>query len=88
MIVEKSPPSNPEVASPSTPNNGHADRSLFDIVAAAAYVCSIGATGVSPKCIYNLMASGEVPRIKIGKKFFVSKRALDEWLIRHERRAR
>jgi hypothetical protein len=76
----------PEV--PSTPSPPSDTRRLFDISSAAVYLQSIGATTASKKFVYSLMASGEVPRVRIGKAYYVSKIALDNWLVRHERRAR
>jgi hypothetical protein len=80
-----SPLSNPEVAS--TPD-AHVDRRLFDIVSAAGYLQAIGATSATPKFVRTLVADGDLPHLKIGKKFYISKTSIDSWLLRHERRTR
>lgn len=62
------------------------DHRLFDIHAAAKYLQSIGATGVTHSTIRRLLNSGDLPCLKIGKRFYLSKAALDSWLLKHERR--
>jgi excisionase family DNA binding protein len=62
------------------------DHRLFDIHAAAQYLQNIGATGVTPWTIRRLLNSGDVPCLKIGKRFYLSKAALDSWLLKNERR--
>jgi hypothetical protein len=62
-------------------------QQLFDISAAAAYLKQIGATSVTTSFIRGLIASEQVPKIRIGKKFFVTKNAIDSWLRKSERRA-
>lgn len=61
---------------------------VFDIPAAVAYVRSLGATGVSVSTIRGEIATGRIPHIKLGKKFYVSMASLDAWITRSERRAR
>ena len=61
---------------------------IFDIQSAAEYVRSIGGTGTTPHTIRGLIAAGSLPKIKIGKKFFVTRAALDSWISAHERRAK
>jgi excisionase family DNA binding protein len=61
---------------------------LFDIPAAVEYLKSIGASGATKNWIRTLIADGGLPAVKVGKKFVVSKTALDAWLSRNERRAR
>jgi len=62
------------------------DQRLFDIHAAAQYLQNIGATGVTPSTIRRLLNSGDLPCLKIGKRFYLSKAALESWLLKHEKR--
>ena len=64
------------------------DRKFFDPAGGAEYLRGLGMRSATAKFVYTLMASGELPRVKISKAFYVSKRALDEWLVKRERRAR
>ncbi len=61
---------------------------LFDIAAAVAYFHAIGADAATVNFVRSLIATGQVPAEKIGKKFYVSKNALDGWIYSHERRRR
>jgi excisionase family DNA binding protein len=61
---------------------------LFDIGGAVEYLKSIGASGATVCFIRGLVSSGQVPHVRIGKKFYVSREALQGWLERHEKRAR
>ena len=47
-----------------------------------------GAHGATVSFVRNLISSGVLPHIRIGKRFYVSKAAIDAWLIRAEKRAR
>ena len=60
----------------------------FDIPAAAVYANSIGLTGVTAYTIRMLINSGRLAHIKEGKKFYVSKAAVDAWLAKAEKRMR
>lgn len=60
----------------------------FDIPAAAVYANSIGLTGVTAYTIRMAINSGQLPHIKIGKKFHLSKAAIDAWLTKAEKRVR
>jgi hypothetical protein len=62
-----------------------ADQRLFDVQSAAKYLQSIGAAGVTPWTIRGLLSSGAVPCVKLGRRFYVSRVALDAWLRKHER---
>jgi len=64
------------------------ERELFDVVAAAEYLRTLGADTASRNLIRTLIASGQLPFVRLGKKFFVRRCALDEWIVRHERRRR
>jgi excisionase family DNA binding protein len=70
------------------PDETKLDQRLFDIPAAVEYLKSIGASGATANWVRTLIAEGGLPRVKVGKKFVVSKAALDGWLDRHERRSR
>jgi excisionase family DNA binding protein len=61
-------------------------KRLFDIQAAAEYLRSIGATSATATFVRALITSGRIAHIKLGKKFYVSRTALDAWLVSHERR--
>jgi excisionase family DNA binding protein len=60
----------------------------FDIPAAAVYTNSIGLTGVTANTIRMAINSGRIAHIKEGKKFYVSKSAIDAWLAKAEKRVR
>jgi excisionase family DNA binding protein len=62
------------------------DPKLFDIGGAVEYFHEIGATAVTKNFIRNLIATGGIPHLKLGKKFYISKDSLDAWISRHERR--
>jgi excisionase family DNA binding protein len=61
---------------------------LFDIAGSAAYLRELGAVSCTVTFIRQLIATGQVPHVRIGKKFYVSRDALDGWIGRHERKAR
>jgi excisionase family DNA binding protein len=61
---------------------------LYDIEAAVGYLRSIGASSASKNCVRTLICSGQIPHIRLGKKFYVTQSSLDSWLERHERRAK
>jgi hypothetical protein len=61
---------------------------LFDIAAAVAYLREIGATSATPNFVRSLITTCQIPHIKIGKKFFLSRASMDAWLSSHERRRR
>jgi excisionase family DNA binding protein len=61
-------------------------RRLFDIAGAVGYLQQIGANSATPTFVRSIIARGEVPHLRIGKKFFVSRESLDAWLARRERR--
>ena len=61
---------------------------LFTVEGAAAYLQSIGAAGVTVWTVRSIMASGQVPLIHIGRRLYVSKNALDDWISKHERRVK
>ena len=60
----------------------------FDIPAAAAYVVSLGMKGVRPYTIRHAISNSRLVHTRVGKKFFVSKAAIEAWLQRAERKTR
>ena len=63
-------------------------QQLFDILASVTYLRSLGATAATSNFVRSLIASSQVPHLRIGKKFYLSKTSLDHWLVTRERRAR
>jgi excisionase family DNA binding protein len=63
-------------------------QKLFDVQAAAAYLREIGASSASVNFVRTIIARGQLPHIRIGKKFFVSREAIDRWIQNRERRAK
>jgi excisionase family DNA binding protein len=61
---------------------------FFDIQGAAMYANSIGLSGVTSYTIRGAISAGRLPCIKVGKKFHISKSAIDAWLARAEKRVR
>jgi hypothetical protein len=61
---------------------------VFDLAAAVTYVRSLGATGVTIHTIRSEINAGRIACTKLGKKFYVSKTALNAWILRAERRVR
>jgi hypothetical protein len=61
---------------------------LFNVQDAVGYLRSIGATSATVTFVRNLINSGQVPHIRISKRFYVTRAAMDAWLSHHERRAR
>lgn len=59
---------------------------LFDILAAVAYLRTLGATAATPNFVRSLIASSAVPHLRVGRKFYVAKLALDNWLESRARR--
>jgi hypothetical protein len=63
-------------------------RQLFDILAAVAYLCTLGADSATPNFVRGLITSSAIPHLKIGKKFYVRREDLDGWIANHARRRR
>jgi excisionase family DNA binding protein len=61
---------------------------LYDVQGLVGYLQSIGATAATATFVRGLINSGQLPHLKIGKAFFVSKAAVDAWLAKAERRSR
>jgi excisionase family DNA binding protein len=64
------------------------EQRLFTVEDAARYLVSIGAAGIGVYFIRTLISSGEIPHIKMGKRFYVSRTSLDSWIEKHEKRMR
>lgn len=63
-----------------------APRKLFDIPAAVVYLRELGAEGVTENFVRILINTGQVPHIRMGKRFYLTRAALDNWIQNHERR--
>jgi excisionase family DNA binding protein len=63
-------------------------RRLFDICSAVEYLRGIGASGVTVTCVRRMISSGELPHVRLGKKFYISQGAIEAWLVKSEKRNR
>lgn len=63
-----------------------AQRRLFDITAAVTYLRELGAEGATVNFVRALIASGQVPHIRMGRKFYLTRESLDRWISNHERK--
>jgi hypothetical protein len=61
-------------------------RRLFDIQAAVLYLRGLGAESVTMNFVRALVNSGQVPHLRMGKKFYLTRESLDRWISNHERR--
>lgn len=59
---------------------------FFDIPATVAYLHSLGMTGITSWTIRTAINSGRLAHVKQGRKFYVSKAAVDAWLVKAEKR--
>jgi excisionase family DNA binding protein len=64
------------------------NRTLYDIAGAVSYLQRVGATTATATFVRGLISSGQLPHLKIGKAFYVSKSAIEAWLARSEKRNR
>jgi excisionase family DNA binding protein len=62
------------------------ERRLFDIHAAVSYLRTLGAEGVTVNFVRALINGGQVAHLRMGRKFYVTREALDRWIENHERR--
>jgi hypothetical protein len=60
----------------------------FNIADAAAYLKSIGIDAATPWYVASLIRRGKLPRTRAGRKFYVSKTALNGLLAKNELRVR
>jgi hypothetical protein len=56
-------------------------KTHFTLIAAAAYLKSRGLPATR-NFVHNLVLTGVLPRVKVGKNFVVARGALDEWLLK------
>jgi excisionase family DNA binding protein len=75
-------------AAPTSTPTTEQQRQLFDILAIVAYLKSIGADGATPNFARGLITSGQVAHIRVGRKYYVSRAALDRWLETQAKRSR
>lgn len=57
---------------------------LFDVRAACDYLQSIGVSGATICSTRTIF--GQVPHVRIGKRFYVSRESLDSWITNRQRR--
>ena len=62
------------------------NQRLLDRYDAQTYMRQLGISGVSPRIFFTLIANGEIPRVRVGRKYFITREALDGWIARNERR--
>jgi excisionase family DNA binding protein len=61
---------------------------FFAVKAFVGYLQSVGVTAATPTFVRRLINSGQIPFVKVGKAYFVSRASIDGWLAKSERRAR
>ncbi len=57
---------------------------LFDVKAACEYLKSIGVTAATINSTRTIF--GQVPHVRIGKRFYVSRESLERWIDQRQRR--
>ena len=62
-------------------------RRLFDILGAVEYFKSAGADAATKHFVRQLIATGQINHIRVGKKFYIAREALDAWIAKRQRRA-
>jgi hypothetical protein len=65
-----------------------ANQRLFDIADAVVYLQSLGAKTASVNFVRGLISTGQVPHLRIGKKFFIGREALDRWIDQRQRKTK
>ena len=60
---------------------------LFDIPDGARYLQQLGAKAATRNFVRNLINTGQVAHLRIGKKFYLTRDALDTWILKQQRRA-
>jgi len=63
-------------------------RKLFDLDGAVDYLRELGLTGATKWFIRMEIAAKRLPIVPAGKKYYVTRAALDAWLAKSERRRR
>ena len=64
------------------------ERRLFNIRAAVEHLRALGADAVTVNFVRNLVNRGEVPHLRIGKKFYLRCEDLDAWIGARAKRRR
>jgi excisionase family DNA binding protein len=62
-------------------------RRLFDLDGAASHLHELGAAGVTPWTLRRLIASGQLRSIRLGRRIYISREALENLLTRLERKS-
>lgn len=70
------------------PAQSSAQRQLFDIQGVVGFFRENGADSATTNFARGLISSGQIPAIKIGKKFFVRRTDLEAWIERRAGRRR
>ena len=63
-------------------------RRAFTFTSGAEYMRSAGFDGVTSWTLRRLAATGTLKRLKLGRRYFLTREALDELVNRLERRAK
>jgi excisionase family DNA binding protein len=61
---------------------------LFDLTGSVAYFHQVGAEAATRNFVRELVATGAIPHVKIGRKFYISKQSIDAWIEKNDRRTR
>jgi excisionase family DNA binding protein len=64
------------------------EQQLFDVDGTVRYLVELGAAAATKNFVRNLIARGEIAHLRVGKKFYFSKKSIDAWLEKRERRAK
>jgi excisionase family DNA binding protein len=63
-------------------------QSQFSVKDAPEYLKSLGVSTATTYTVRRLINAGAFPKIKVGRAFFISKAAIDDWLARSARKVR
>lgn len=61
---------------------------INDVHGIVEYFRELGATSTTETFVRSLINRGELPHIKIGRKFYIARAAVDVWISSRERRRR
>jgi excisionase family DNA binding protein len=64
------------------------DSRLFDLAGSVAYFKQVGAEAATHNFVRELVVTGAIPHLKIGRKYYLSQKSIDEWIERNNRRSR
>ena len=59
---------------------------FFEIREAVDYLRAMGARSANMSLLRRLIQSGEIRRIRIGKKYYIKKETLDAWFAKDQRK--